>query len=73
MVTRKNVGKFFKDSRFFCFGKEKMSENRPVRKNVGKWGVKMSENSREGSIPKCMRKLGKFKILKSSSKSACPV
>ena len=50
-VTRKNPGKFFLDSRFFCFGSVKMSENWPVRKNVGKfpWWMytKMSEKNSE--------------------------
>ena len=58
---------------FFCFGSVKMSENWPVRKKSRKVGVKMSENSRGESIPKCLRKIRNLKILKSSSKSACPV
>ena len=45
----------------------KMSEN------FFKIGVKMSGNSRDESIPKWLRKIRKFQILKSSSKSACPV
>ena len=56
LVTRKNVGKVFKNSRFFCYGSEKMSEN-----------------SHDESIPKCLEKIRNFKILKSLSKSACLV
>ena len=55
-VTRKNVGKFFKDSRFFCFGSEKCW---PVRKNVRKW---VSENSHDESILKCLRKIRNLRI-----------
>ena len=68
---------------FFVSGKMsesggKMSENShdeskmsaSVRK-MSESGGKMSENSHDESIPKCLRKNRNFKILKSSSKSAC--
>ena len=63
---------FLKILDFFVSGKKKCRKIDPCVK-MSENGGKMSENSRDGSIPKCLRKIGKFKILKSSSKSACPV